>query len=304
MISDRLIEQAEIINTAHALTPLVQHHSQAWGGCIIQRWRGFLGEYEIPSLTYPIITIISGGRAKIKRIGNSNCLSLDHAMPGDIALIPRNQGMSWRVNGDMDVIAITFCSDQINNHLQDIYNHIADKISDANYVGSFSNSYLFTNANHLSNVLLSPNQKSAAYVDAHLQSIGLYINQFFGKKDDGLTEFQLHSHPVNYTVQRLSLGISNKINIEDIAAELRISPAFLTKKFKQEVGITPHTFLLHKRIQKAQTLLANTNMDIASIAVDCGFSHQSHLTRHFSKFISISPLKFRQQAKKHIADFL
>lgn len=300
MSSDRLYEQAEIINAAHALTPLVQHRSHVWDGCIIQRWRGFLGEYEIPPLTYPIITIISGGRAKIKRIGNSNRLSLDYAMPGDIALIPRNLGMSWRVNGDMDVIAITFRSEQINDQLQDIYDHIADKISDANYVGSFSNSYLFTNANHLSNVLLSPDKNTAAYVDAHLQSIGLYINHFFGKKDDGLAEFQLHSHPVNYTVQRLSLGISNKINIEDIAEELRVSPAFLTKKFKQEVGITPHTFLLHKRIHKAQTLLSDTDMEIASIAVDCGFSHQSHLTRNFSKLTGFSPLKFRQQAKKNL----
>ena len=300
MANISLLEQAEIINRAHALDPSVQYHSPLWEGCIIQRWRGFLGEYQTPPLSYPIIAIISAGRAKIKRKGENAQLSADQAMPGDVALIPRGKAMAWHVNGEMDVITVTFASDAICNQLQDIYEHIADKVDGTKYVGSFTNSYLFTNANHISNVILSQESNRGEYIESHLHAMGLYVTHYLGKKDDGLTEFQLHSHIVNYTIQRLSLGISNKINIEDIASELRLSPALLTKKFKQEMGVTPHNFLLLKRIQKAQSLLVNTDLDIASIAVDCGFSHQSHLTRNFTKITKVSPHKYRQQSHKEL----
>ncbi len=293
-----LLTQAEIINSAHALAPIVQYQSPLWDGCMIQRWRGFFGEYQTPPLSYPIIAIISAGRAKIKRRGEGTQLSADHAMPGDIALIPRGQNMAWRVNGEMDVITVTFASENICNLLQDIYEHIADNVDSKKYVGSFNNNYLFTNANHISNVILSGESNNKAYIESHVQALGLYIAHYFGKQDDGLAEFQLHSHTVNYTLQRLSLGISSKINIADIASELRLAPALLSKKFKQEMGVTPHHFLLLKRIQKAQGLLANTDIDIAGIAVDCGFSHQSHLTRNFTKLTGITPHKYRQQATK------
>ncbi|BFM06805.1 helix-turn-helix domain-containing protein [Halioxenophilus aromaticivorans] len=257
-----------------------------------------MGEYKVPALNYPILAVISAGRAKIKRLADNTNLSTDHAMPGDVALVPRQQEMSWRVNGEMDVITITFADSDLCNLLQHIYQKIGDKITNTAYVGSFNNTYLFTNANHISNVLLSGDPNLESYVDAHLQAAGLYIMNYLGKKDDGLAELQLHSHPVKYTLQRLTLGISNKINIEDIAAELRLSPALLAKKFKSEMGVTPHNFLLLKRIQKAQYLLANTMIDIASIAIDCGFSHQSHLTRNFTKNTGLSPLKYRQQSQK------
>lgn len=301
----QLIEQAEIINKAHRLTPKIQYQSPLKGGCIIQRWQGFLGEYIVPKLTYPIIAVISGGKAKIKRIRDNQQLSGDHAMPGDIAIIPRNQTMSWRVNGEMDIITLTFADDGICNLLQNIYERLSDTKTHPMYVGAFTNSYLFTNSNHLTNVLCEKgaleNKDSTQdeYIEAHLHTISLYIAQYFGRKDDGLSEFQLHSRLVKYTVQRISLGISSKIQIEDIASELRISPALLTKRFKQEMGVSPHNFLLLKRIQKAQNLLANSQMDIATIAIECGFTHQSHLTRNFTKITGLSPFKFRQKSKKN-----
>ena len=295
-----LLEQAKIINLAHALEPLVQYQSPQWGGCIIQRWCGFLGEYQIPPLNYPIIAIISAGRAKIKRRGEGAQISADHAMPGDIALIPRGEDLAWRVNGEMDVITVTFASDSICNLLQGLYQNIADKVDNKKYVGSFNNNYLFTNAKHISNVILSRDSIQDDYIESHLNAFGQYVYHYLGKNDDGLAEFQLHSHTINYTLQRLSLGISSKINIEDIASELRLSPALLSKKFKQEMGVTPRHYLLLKRIQKAQGLLVNTNNDIAGIAIDCGFSHQSHLTRNFTKITGITPHKFRQQSNKNL----
>src|SRR5690606_41969825 len=147
----------------------------------------------------------------------------------------------------------------------------------------------------------APQARSPISISTHLEALELYILNYPGSKNDGLYPIrENHSHYVDYAMQRLNLGVKSKIHIEDIAKELRVSPAYLTKKFKDEVGITPHHFLLLTRIKKAQSLLAETDVDIATIAEESGFSHQSHLTRHFSREIGMSPFKFRQYAQKGI----
>lgn len=77
-----------------------------------------------------------------------------------------------------------------------------------------------------------------------------------------------------------------------------MSATCLTRKFKQEMEVTPHQFLLLRRIEKAKSLLTNTDLEIVNIAMDCGFAHQSHFTRHFSGIVGASPLKFRQHARR------
>lgn len=291
-------QQAEIINQSHGIKAVLQYNGKGLGPCIVQRWQGYLGEYNIPQLAFPMVVMVAGGRAKIRRKDGGRRLSLDYAMPGEITLIPRNQKMNWHVNGEMDVISLIFGSEKTCNHVQAFYDRIARQYGDQDFVGSFTNNYIFTNCNHITNILMGSSTRESHYINLHLEALETYLLEYLGTSNNGLQANKVkNSHYVTFTMQRLTHSLANKIRIEDIARELRVSPAYLTKRFKEEVGVTPHNFLLFKRIKRAQTLLAETNMDIASIAEESGFSHQSHLTRNFSKMIGMSPLKFRQRAQ-------
>lgn len=298
-----IVKQAEIINRAHGFPATLQFEGRGVGACLVQRWQGYLDEYDVPSLVYPMIAIIAGGRAKIRRQRSGHVLSIDYAMPGDITLIPREQQMRWHVKGDMDVIALTFSDHRTCDRIQGLYDRIAQQFGSGDYVGSFTNSYIYTCCSHISQVLISAAEVDTHYIDAQFKALELYIQAFLGEADDvPQTREQLHSHCVTFTMQRLTHSLANRLRIEDIARELRVSPAYLTKRFKQELGITPHHFLLLKRIKRAQDLLVNTTFSIAEIADESGFSHQSHLTRNFSKVVGVSPLKFRQRAHTNAAD--
>ena len=65
--------------------------------------------------------------------------------------------------------------------------------------------------------------------------------------------------------------------------------------FKQITGMPPHRWLLMQRVTRAKDLLRGTITPIAEIALTCGFSDQSHLTRVFSKTFGISPGAWRRQ---------
>ncbi|WP_407890447.1 helix-turn-helix domain-containing protein [Scytonema sp. NUACC26] len=61
--------------------------------------------------------------------------------------------------------------------------------------------------------------------------------------------------------------------------------------FKQRMGITPHQYILHSRIEKAKYLLQHSNLSIANIALRSGFSDRSHLTRCFKRIVGVTPKK-------------
>jgi transcriptional regulator of acetoin/glycerol metabolism/AraC-like DNA-binding protein len=63
--------------------------------------------------------------------------------------------------------------------------------------------------------------------------------------------------------------------------------------FKQSAGVTPHHYLVQKRVERARDLLAQTDLPLSEIAYAVGFSDQSHLARHFRQMLGVTPGQFR-----------
>jgi AraC family transcriptional regulator len=72
--------------------------------------------------------------------------------------------------------------------------------------------------------------------------------------------------------------LDQTIKLADIAEVLDMSQYYFCQLFKQSMGITPHQYLVQCRLDKAKQLLANPDLAIADIALECGFASQSHLT--------------------------
>jgi len=83
------------------------------------------------------------------------------------------------------------------------------------------------------------------------------------------------------------------LTIARIAAHAGISPAHFARSFKAATGIAPHDYLLNLRIERARELLA-TDMPIARIALEVGFSDQSHLNRVFTPIVACTPGEYRR----------
>jgi len=88
-------------------------------------------------------------------------------------------------------------------------------------------------------------------------------------------------------------NISLSITIEDLANELNISKFHFLNEFKKYNGITPYQHILNTRIEKARSLLSQSEMKITEIAHTLGFSDSSHFSRTFKKATGQSPKVFR-----------
>jgi transcriptional regulator of acetoin/glycerol metabolism len=87
--------------------------------------------------------------------------------------------------------------------------------------------------------------------------------------------------------------LCESVDLAELAAIAGLSVFHFARQFKQSVGVTPHSYLVRRRIELAQDMLARTDLALSEIAVAAGFSDQSHLSRHFRQMLGTTPREFR-----------
>lgn len=92
----------------------------------------------------------------------------------------------------------------------------------------------------------------------------------------------------------VAANIHQQIAIKDLAALVRLSPSYLCKVFKVTFGVSPHSYIMMKRVSRAKSAMVSTRAALSDIALDCGFSDQAHLCRVFRQAVGEAPHRWRQ----------
>jgi AraC family transcriptional regulator len=86
--------------------------------------------------------------------------------------------------------------------------------------------------------------------------------------------------------------LDQDLSLEELAAIAQLSPYHFCRSFKQSTGFTPHQYLIRQGVERAKLLLKEGKIGILEVALTCGFTHQSHLNRHFKRITGVTPKKF------------
>lgn len=89
--------------------------------------------------------------------------------------------------------------------------------------------------------------------------------------------------------------MDENIDLDMLASTVGLSRYHFARSFKQSEGITPHAFLLKRRLESAQELLLHSTISLSEIALAVGFADQSHFTRRFRQWSGVSPGEFRKR---------
>jgi transcriptional regulator of acetoin/glycerol metabolism len=95
----------------------------------------------------------------------------------------------------------------------------------------------------------------------------------------------------------VQVHLNESIDLSMLAAVAGLSMHHFAREFKQSAGVTPHHHLIQKRIERAQQMLAQTDLSLAEIACAVGFSDQGHLARHFRGLLGTTPREFRRSQR-------
>ena len=107
------------------------------------------------------------------------------------------------------------------------------------------------------------------------------------QEQGGLSQRKLQQ-AVNYIQDNLAEDIS----LQAIATEMNMSRYHFCRLFKKSTGITPYQYLIKSRIERAKELLSRKHKSIADVALQVGFTNQSHFTKHFKRLVGTAPKQF------------
>lgn len=89
--------------------------------------------------------------------------------------------------------------------------------------------------------------------------------------------------------------IGRSISVVQLAGSVFLSESQFHALFKQQTGMTPHQYVLNKRIDHAKRLIDQGGYTLGQVAEFCGFSGQSTFTHSFSRALGISPSQYKHR---------
>ena len=98
-------------------------------------------------------------------------------------------------------------------------------------------------------------------------------------------------------IEFIDARLDKDLRLEDLAQVANLSTFHFARVFKRATGVSPYQFVRQRRIEMACALLREDSLDLAQLALACGFSNQSHFTSEFSRQLGVSPGRFRREAQ-------
>ena len=109
--------------------------------------------------------------------------------------------------------------------------------------------------------------------------------------DSGAFDSRTMGHITDY----IDAHLQHYVPLSDLALLCKTSSSHFAKKFRQSAGLSLQRFVNRRRLQASMTLLSADSTPLSQIALDLGFSSQSHFTRLFSDMTGFTPASFRRQ---------
>ena len=83
-------------------------------------------------------------------------------------------------------------------------------------------------------------------------------------------------------------------SLAELASHVGLHPTSFCRAFKQSTGISPHRYLLERRVAHAKEMMADQRLTLTQIALDCGFGTSSQFSVVFRRITGLAPSVYRR----------
>ncbi|MEP7239482.1 MAG: AraC family transcriptional regulator [Devosia sp.] len=154
---------------------------------------------------------------------------------------------------------------------------------------------------HLAHSMLptleSPTARDTPFVEEMALALLAHAVRAYGTTGNAIIRGGLAPWQQKRAQDMLTADLTSDVSLIEVAAECGLSVSHFARAFRQGVGKSPHRWLVDQRIERAKVLLADPDTRLAEIAVDCGFSDQSHFTRMFARDTGWPPGAWRRLSR-------
>jgi AraC-like DNA-binding protein len=149
-------------------------------------------------------------------------------------------------------------------------------------------------------VLERPREVSTLFLDSLFLAVRDHVAATYGTFSPKTTRSRwgLTARQLRHALEYIEANLSEDVSLADIADACAASISSLVRGFKTALGISPHQWVLNRRIALAQRLIYEGAAPLSDVAASCGFADQSHLTRVFMRRVGSSPTAWRRETQR------
>ena len=118
---------------------------------------------------------------------------------------------------------------------------------------------------------------------------------------DGESLSELNCYGIKSKIERVKYFVEKncykKIRLNDVAVEVSLSPKYLSRVFKQQVGVDFSDYRLNMQMDKAKTLLVKLDYNVNQVAEKLGYENSESFSRQFKKITSLTPTAYLNKIK-------
>jgi AraC family transcriptional regulator len=114
---------------------------------------------------------------------------------------------------------------------------------------------------------------------------GTYPRSSFGK---------IPALGVARVVDYIEASIDRDLDLASLASVASMSVYHFARRFRDTIGMSPHAYVLCRRIRRAQEMLIRGRTSLTHVSAACGFSSQAHLTAVFRRSLGVTPGEYRR----------
>jgi AraC family transcriptional regulator len=103
------------------------------------------------------------------------------------------------------------------------------------------------------------------------------------------------SHRLRRITAYIEAHLGEDLSLLNLAAQAGVSRVHFVRQFKRLTGLSPHQYVLRRRVERAAALLKDRDACLKALALEAGFSSQSHLTAAFRRVYATTPSAYRDR---------
>ena len=254
-------------------------------GIVVQKTRGEpVGSLELPECPGDVLMVNLSPVQGLRQFRNQRSF-VSNMLHWDMTLMPRGTPSTWSWNSACDRLDLVILPDALGEECEV---EIVDR-------------FLFRDR-ELADICRRLCRKLDPLAGAdrlHIESLAIEIASSLLREYSAgslrpqiLPSGGLPRGSARRVIEYIEANLGTLMTIRDLAAVTELSPHHFLRMFKETVGVTPHQYVLERRLDRARELLQRRTMKLAEIGLHVGFGSQSHFTTAFHRAFGVTPAKF------------
>ena len=273
--------------------PLLSTRARGWNGLTVEL-QSFRDLDVVVQTTDHVIAVHLAGRVNVHRTRNERTVSRTVNV-GDVTITPAGPPTRWQQAGHSLVVLLRLSPSYIRTIAGDECALDPDRFEIQSRFTT-RDPRLEDLARRLLAGIELEGSDSHLYVDALACELAIHLVREHTTACAGTvwSMARLSPHKLRRAVEYIDDNLKSELTLASLAESVALSPGHFAHAFRQATGVTPHRYVLERRVERAKKWLSDSDLSITEIANRVGCSSPSHFSVLFHRITGVTPRQFRK----------